>query len=121
MSSTGPRTDLPARFRISRFPSAAALAIVLGAVGGHGAIPSDAARPQTEGHPRIDISFSPQARSAAVTGMVYVAISRHKTTPPIEDAGATGVPLFSKFVEGLAPGAVASIGPGDRFQSCPSH
>jgi hypothetical protein len=115
MSSTGPRTDLPARFRVSRFPSAAALAIVLGAVGGHGAAPSDAARPQIAvNSPRIDISFAPEARSAAVTGMIYVAISRHNTTAPIEDAGATGVPLFSKFVEGLAPGAAASIGPGDR-------
>ena len=46
--------------------------------------------------------------------MVYVAISRDNQRPPIEQASPTGVPLFSKFVEGLAPGSVATIGPGDR-------
>ena len=38
------------------------------------------------------------------TGMVYVAIGRDNQRTPIEQAGPTGAPLFSKYVEQLAPG-----------------
>jgi hypothetical protein len=64
--------------------------------------------------PRIEISFSKEARAESVTGMVYVAISRDNERPPIEQAAPTGVPLFSKFVEGLAPGTATAIAAGDR-------
>ena len=63
---------------------------------------------------RIEISFPKEARAEAVTGMVYVAISRDNQRTPIEQASPTGVPLFSKYVEGLAPGAVVAIGDADR-------
>ena len=59
--------------------------------------------------PRIEISFPSSARTESVTGMVYVAISRDNQRPPIEQTSPTGVPLFSMSVEGLAPGAAATI------------
>jgi hypothetical protein len=68
----------------------------------------------TPSSPRIEISFSRGARSEAVTGMVYVAISRDAQRPPIEQAGPTGSPLFSQFVEALAPGTSAIIGADNR-------
>jgi hypothetical protein len=34
--------------------------------------------------------------------MVYVAISRDNQRTPIDQAGPTGAPLFSTFVEALA-------------------
>jgi enterochelin esterase-like enzyme len=64
--------------------------------------------------PRIEIAFSREARTEPVTGMVYVAISRTHQRSPIEQTSPTGVPLFSQFVEGLAPGASAAIGADDR-------
>jgi hypothetical protein len=64
--------------------------------------------------PRIEIAFSKEARADAVTGMVYVAISRDNRQPPIEQTSPTGVPLFSHFVEGLAPETAAAITPDDR-------
>ncbi len=113
MSSTSPGARTPtAWFPAVRFLTAAAVAFALAAVDGQQRVPAEAAPPQAEsGGPRIDISFSAEARAEAVTGMVYVAISRDNQRPPIEQAAPTGVPLFSKFVEGLAPGAVATIGP----------
>jgi hypothetical protein len=64
--------------------------------------------------PRIEIAFSKEARAEAVTGMVYVAISRDNQQSPIEQAAPTGAPLFSRFVEGLAPGTPAAITSDDR-------
>ena len=64
--------------------------------------------------PRVQISFAKEARADAVTGMVYVAISRDNRRTPIEQASPTGVPLFSRAVEGLAPGVVVPIGDADR-------
>jgi hypothetical protein len=46
--------------------------------------------------------------------MVYVAVSRDNSRSPIDDTSPTGVPLFSHFVEGLAPGEAASITGDDR-------
>ena len=60
-------------------------------------------RQAARGGPRIEILFAKEARAEAVTGRVYVAISRDNQRPPIEQADPTGVPLFSKFVEPLAP------------------
>ena len=64
--------------------------------------------------PRIEIAFSEEARADAVTGMVYVAISRDNQRSPIEQAAPSGAPLFSRFVEGLAPGTSAAITGEDR-------
>ena len=58
---------------------------------------------------RFEISFDRTARAEAVTGRVYVAISRDNQRPPIQQVGATGVPLFSHAVETLAPGQAAVI------------
>ncbi|HEU4935914.1 MAG TPA: alpha/beta hydrolase-fold protein [Vicinamibacterales bacterium] len=64
--------------------------------------------------PRIDVLFAKDARAEAVTGMVYVAISRDNRRPPIEQTSPTGVPLFSRFVEGLAPDGVTTLTADDR-------
>jgi enterochelin esterase-like enzyme len=64
--------------------------------------------------PRVEISFTKEARAEAVTGMVYVAVSRENQRTPIEQASPTGAPLFSRYVEGLAPGATAVITADDR-------
>ncbi len=89
----------------SRFLSAVVVAIIIaGALQRLGA----AEQARTDG-PRIEIVFSREARSEPVTGMVYVAISRDNARSPIEQTSPTGVPLFSRYVEGLAPGSVATI------------
>ena len=72
------------------------------------------ARQVRDDGPRIEIVFSKEARPEAVTGMVYVAISRDNKRSLIDDTGATGIPLFSRFVEGLTPGAAATISSTDR-------
>jgi len=64
--------------------------------------------------PRIDVLFSREARAETVTGMVYVAISRDNRRSPIDQTSPTGVPLFSRFVDGLAPDAVATFTAEDR-------
>ena len=79
-----------------------------------------ALQPTAPSGPRIEIAFSKEARTDAVTGMVYVAISRDNQRSPIEQAAPTGVPLFSRFVEGLAPGAPAAITGDDRGHPLPS-
>ena len=63
---------------------------------------------------RVEITFSPTARAEPVTGMVYVAISRDNQRTPIDQASPTGAPLFSKYVEHLAPGTPATITADDR-------
>jgi Putative esterase len=70
--------------------------------------------PQAAAGPRVDISFSQGARAEPVTGMVYLAISKTNQNPPITDTDPEGVPLFSKYVEGLRPGAAVTIGAADR-------
>src|SRR5512132_2786149 len=62
-----------------------------------------ALRQGTASGPRIEVTFSKDARAEAVTGMVYVAISRDTRRTPIEQASPTGSPLFSVLVDGLAP------------------
>ena len=64
--------------------------------------------------PRVEIRFTAAARAQPVTGMVYVAVSRTNSRTPIEQATPTGSPLFSRYVEGLAPGDAAAIGTADR-------
>ena len=58
---------------------------------------------------RVEISFPAAARSQAVTGMVYLAISRSNRSTPIEQADPEGAPLFSAYVENLQPGAPVVI------------
>lgn len=57
--------------------------------------------------PRILVSFSKAVRAEPVTGMVYVAVSRDNRRTPIEQASPTGVPLFSRSVNALAPETAA--------------
>ena len=95
-----------------RFVTAFTVAVVLAAAAIHrtaGAQPRPAS-----GGPRIEIAFSTDARAEPVTGMVYVAISRDNQRSPIDQTSPTGVPLFSRFVEGLAPGSAAAITADDR-------
>jgi hypothetical protein len=64
--------------------------------------------------PRIEISFTAAAHAQPITGMVYVALSRDNRTPPIQQTDPDGVPLFSKYVEQLAPGAAVTFDTGYR-------
>jgi hypothetical protein len=64
--------------------------------------------------PRVAISFTSAVRTQPVTGMIYVAISRNNSKAPIEQVGPTGTPLFSKYVEQLAPGVRAVLDQTDR-------
>src|SRR5688572_1211773 len=74
------------------------------------ALPSAQSRPG----PSVEISFAPAARSRPVTGMVYLAISTDNKTAPIQQTDPEGVPLFSKYVDQLQPGATITLGAGDR-------
>jgi hypothetical protein len=64
--------------------------------------------------PRFEITFTQGAHAQPVTGMVYVAISRDNQRTPIDQTGPTGTPLFSKYVEELAPGTATAIGTEER-------
>jgi hypothetical protein len=90
----------------SRF--AAAFLVALAAASAAARISGEPQRAASAG-PRIEIAFTKEARTEAVTGMVYVAISRDNQRSPIEQTSPTGVPLFSRYVEGLAPGEAAPI------------
>jgi len=76
-------------------------------------------QPAAEG-PRVEISFAATARTEAVTGMVYLAVSRDNQRSPIEQTSPTGAPLFSTYVEALAPGTTATIA-ADRRGHPPSE
>jgi hypothetical protein len=78
-----------------------------------GAQPRERAQRAPSG-PRVEISFAGATRRAAVTGMVYLAISRDNRTPPIQQTDPTGVPLFSKYVEQLQPGTAVTFTAEDR-------
>jgi hypothetical protein len=93
----------------ARVVFALVLALVVARIAAH--MPIASAQAQTA---RFQISFARDAHAEEVTGMVYVAISRDNRRTPIEQASPTGVPLFSKYVEGLAPEALAAIGDMDR-------
>src|SRR5690242_7894757 len=64
--------------------------------------------------PRIEVSFTAAAHGQPVTGMVYFALSRDNRTPPIQQTDPDGVPLFSKYVEQLAPGTAVTFDAGYR-------
>ncbi len=61
----------------------------------------------------FEISFPDSVRSQPVTGRVYVMISRVPQPEPRFQIGRTGVPLFGRDVESLAPGATATIDASD--------
>src|SRR5215471_18850404 len=93
--------------RIFRFVWATSAALLLASVAVVG-------NQTTPPGPSVEISFAAAARSTPVTGRVYVAISRvNDRQTPIQQADSTGAPLFGKNVEGLAPGAAATIGSDD--------
>lgn len=60
--------------------------------------------PGRAGPLRFAVTISPAVRSEPVTGRVYVAISRDRSGPPIEQVGPTGVPLFGVDIEAVPPG-----------------
>ncbi|MGH9408012.1 MAG: alpha/beta hydrolase-fold protein, partial [Vicinamibacterales bacterium] len=64
--------------------------------------------------PRVDISFAAGARAEPVTGMVYLALSRDNQRAPIQETDTNGVPLFSRYVENLAPGGTVTLDASDR-------
>jgi hypothetical protein len=72
-----------------------------------------AAQPPGKGL-RVEISFTSAARAEPVTGMVYFAISKDNQSSPIEQTDPEGVPLFSKYVEQLKPGATVTLDASDR-------
>jgi hypothetical protein len=80
-------------------------ALLLSIITASAAVVSDthAGRQTTTTGPRIEITFSKAARAEAITGMVYVAISRDARQTPIEQASPTGSPLFSTYVDALTP------------------
>ena len=64
--------------------------------------------------PRFEITIAKDARAAATTGMVYVAISRDNKKTPIEQTDPTGVPLFSTYVEAVPSGTPIAITAAER-------
>lgn len=75
------------------------------------AIVSVSAIPRTlTAQPRFEVSVSPAAHAAPITGRVYLAITREiGRQSPIDQTGETGVPLFGVNVEALAAGQPAII------------
>lgn len=61
--------------------------------------------------PRFEISFTPAAHAAPITGRVYVAISRTNDGPrtPITQTGETGTPLFGVNIDNVAAGKAVVI------------
>ena len=88
--------------RIRRFFVAFSAALMI--AGAFGAAHAPAAGPV------IEVSFTSAARAQAVTGRVYVAISRTNDRSPIDQTDPTGVPLFAVPADNLAPGAAIAIG-----------
>jgi hypothetical protein len=64
---------------------------------------------RTGAGPRFEIHFTAAAHKDAITGRVYVAISKINNQPPINQTDVTGVPLFGVNVDNLAPGQAAVI------------
>lgn len=67
------------------------------------------ARPAAGGGPRFEVRFTAAAHKEAITGRVYVAISKSNNQPPINQTDVTGVPLFGVNIDNLAPGQAAVI------------
>lgn len=88
------------------FPASLLFAFILAATA-HAGLKggaTEAQRVPTPAGPRFTVTFPATARAEAVTGRVYVALSRTNDRPPIQQADTNGVPLFAVNVESLAPG-----------------
>ena len=63
---------------------------------------------------RFDISVPPSIHGDAITGRVYVMITRNaEREPRLQLNQADGIPFFGRDIEKLAPGAAATIDAGD--------
>ena len=69
---------------------------------------------------RFEISFPATAHGEAVTGRVYVMLSRGNDREPRFQIGRTGVPFFGRDIDALAPGQVAIIDDTDLGSPLPS-
>src|SRR5262245_28711712 len=58
---------------------------------------------------RFEIVFPAAAQAQPVTGRVYVLISRDAQREPRRDVSQTGIPIFGRDVERLAPGKAAIV------------
>ena len=67
------------------------------------------APPRGGAGPRFEVRFPATAHKDAITGRVYVAISKTNNQPPINQTDVTGVPLFGVNIDSLAPGQPAVI------------
>src|SRR5262245_44485967 len=93
-----------------KYLSAAAVLLVLAVQG-----PAPSERRESKGPgARVEVSFASAAHAGPVTGMVYFAISRDNQTTPIQQTDPEGVPLFSKYVDQLQPGAPVAFDAGYR-------
>jgi hypothetical protein len=99
----------------ARIPTGGALATAAAIATAHlmAQGPAPTARSESKG-PAIEISFAPGAHAEPITGMVYLAISAENRPAPIEQTDPDGVPLFSKYVEQLKPGAAVTFDSGYR-------
>src|SRR3954468_20364042 len=59
--------------------------------------------------PRFTITVPVSAHGDAITGRIYVAISKTNDRSPIDQADTNGVPLFGLNVDALAPGSPATV------------
>ena len=59
--------------------------------------------------PRFTVAVPAAARAEAITGRVYVAISKTNDRPPIQQTDTNGVPLFAVNIDSLNPGASAVV------------
>ena len=91
------------------FPSGLFIALLLAALAGAIARADDGQGAALLPGPRFTVTVPSKARAEAVTGRVYVAISKTNDRTPIQQADTNGVPLFAVNVESLAPGAPARI------------
>src|SRR5262245_36583055 len=62
---------------------------------------------------RVEIVFPASAHATPVTGRVYFMISDEAAREPRMDVSQTGIPIFGRDVERLAPGKPATIDAGD--------
>ena len=77
-------------------------------------------RAQDKTSVRFEISFPATAHGEAVTGRVYVMLSRGNDREPRFQIGRTGVPFFGRDIDALAPGQVAIIDDTDLGSPLPS-
>ena len=59
--------------------------------------------------PRFTVTVPSSVRAEAVTGRVYVAISKTNDRTPIQQTDTNGVPLFGVNIESLSPGAAVVV------------